>query len=227
MAAKDYFEQVGKEYGDPVLAPVSGITREQLQASGPVAAISTIARSYLIHGGIARDNGLSGERKIVRYYINLMAAVTNHDYLDVLAAILAERIRNLKLPGNPKIVGLKKGNSILAYTVAQRLQAPIALFKTDMSYKIGSPFDGSLEEGDDVIIVDDIASDASMLMNAIRNLLLHKVYVKSVVTLIERKEGDARTRIWREKNVPLSAVCKADDDDIHKLIIESKNLPAA
>jgi orotate phosphoribosyltransferase len=92
-----------------------------------------------------------------------------------------------------------------------------------MSYKMGPPFDGPIAPGENIIVVDDIASDASILLNAVRHLHFRHAAVQCVVTLIERTEGDARDRIMKERGVPLVSVCSVDDEAIRKLIFE--NLP--
>lgn len=184
-------------------------------------ALSTIAREHIVRGGVARDTGLLEDRVLVKYYIDLMAAVTDHDKLEVLSRILAEKLRSL---GDfDRIVGLKKGNILLSHAVARMLGKPISLFKTDMSYKMGPPFDGLLVRDESVIVVDDIASDASILLNALRHLHFRHATVRGVVTLINRVEGDARDKIMKERGVPLISVCSVDDESIRKLIVE--NLP--
>ncbi|MGL3106018.1 phosphoribosyltransferase family protein [Bradyrhizobium sp. BR 1432] len=150
-----------------------------------------------------------------------MAAATDHDELEVLSRILAEKMR--LLGDFDRIVGIKKGNILLSHAVARILGKPISLFKTDMSYKMGPPFDGSLVKNESVIVVDDIASDASILLNALRHLHFRHATVRGVVTLINRVEGDARDRIMKERGVPLFSVCSVDDESIRRLIVE--NLP--
>ncbi len=163
---------------------------------------------------------MSDERVIVRYYVNLMEAVTVYVNLEILASVLASAIRDL--PEQPaRVIGIKKGNPILAYEVARQLQLPLALFKTDMSYKLGAPFDGKLEPGDPVVLVDDFASDASMLINAIDNLHAAAARTVRVVVLIEREEGDARDRI-KKQGFALRAICRVNDDHIQALIDEDK-----
>jgi orotate phosphoribosyltransferase len=153
----------------------------------------------------------------VRYYIDLMAAVTDHAKLEILAEILAEKIKTLN--EFDRIVGLKKGNVILSYEVARILKKPISLFKTDMSYKMGPPFDGPISADERMVVVDDLASDASPLLNAVRQLHFRHARVISVVTLIERVEGDARDKI-KDRGVQLLSVCSVDDNAIRRLIDE-------
>ena len=88
---------------------------------------------------------------------------------------------------------------------------------------MGQPFDGQVVQGERVIIVDDISSDASLLKNAVRNLNLYHATVLSIFTLIDRTEGDAKTKISQDKNVPIISVCSVNDTAIGDLIF--KNVP--
>jgi orotate phosphoribosyltransferase len=224
-AASKFFVTATINFGEQeqlpfVTAPIE-MARTHANDGEHQKAVSVIARQHIVRGGVARDDGLLEERVLVKYYIDLMAAVTDHDKLEILAHVLAERMKTLS-PFD-RIVGIKKGNIILSYTVARILKKPISLFKTDMSYKMGPPFDGPISAGENIIVVDDIASDASILLNAVRHLHFRHAAVRSVVTLIERTEGDARDRIMKERGVPLISVCSVDDEAIRKLIVE--NLP--
>jgi NTE family protein len=224
-AASKYFTTATTNYGERVNAPESTIqtTRTQALDGNHQGAVSAIARQHILHGGVARDDGLLTDRVLVKYYIDLMEAVTDHDKLEILAQVMAERIKTL---GQfDRIVGIKKGNIILSYAVARELRKPLSVFKTDMSYKMGQPFDGRISAGESIIVVDDIASDASILVNAVRYLNFYHTRVQSVVTLIERTEGDARGRIMKERGVPLYSVCRVDDEAIQKLIYENISLP--
>jgi NTE family protein len=221
-AASRFFEQATVNFGTPVRVPPVPTTvqtaRDQVDKREYPRAVSTIVRHHILNGGVARDDGLLEDRVLVRYYIDLMAAVTDHAKLEILAQILAEKIKTLN--EFDRIIGIKKGNVILSYEVARILKKPISLFKTDMSYKMGPPFDGPISPDENVIIVDDLASDASPLLNAVRQLHFRHATVNSVVTLVERMEGDARDRIMKERGVQLRSVCSVDDNAIRRLIEE-------
>ena len=220
-AAAKYFERATENYGRRMLLPSLGPAHQtpiQLVSSGNYReAVSAIARQHIIHGGVARDSGPGADRVLVKYYIDLMEAVTDHEKLEALALTVSEHIKSLGEPFD-RIVGTKKGNIILSYAVAQKLGKPLSVFKSDMSYKMGQPFDGYVNAGERIIVVDDIASDAQMLLNPIRHLHFYHAVVKCVVTLLERIEGDARLRIIQDKGVPLHTICRVDDKAIEHLI---------
>ena len=224
-AADKFFGTATVKFGDieevPFVEKSIEAAKANVDQGRPEEALSAIARDHIVRGGVARDTGLLEERVLVKYYIDLMAAATDHDKLEILSRILADKMRTL---GNfDRIVGIKKGNILLAHAVAKLLGKPIALFKTDMSYKMGPPFDGLLVRDENVIVVDDISSDASILLNALRHLHFRHAPVRGVVTLIDRVEGDARHKIMTERGVPLISVCSVDDESIKKLIVG--NLP--
>jgi NTE family protein len=222
-AASKFFVTATVNFGEPEEVPFVPMSvemaRKQANEGDYQGAVSTIARQHIVRGGVARDHGLLEERVLVKYYIDLMAAVTDHGKLEILAQVLAEKMKDLST--FDRIVGIKKGNIILAYAVAQILKKPISLFKTDMSYKMGPPFDGPITAGENVVIVDDIASDASILLSAVRHLHFRHAAVQSVVTLIERTEGDAYDKIMKDRGVRLISVCSVDDEAIRRLIVEN------
>lgn len=217
-AAAEYFKTATMQYGEPLIAPSPCDSSEvmRLVKDGQyMQALSTIARQHILYGGVARDEGLTISRVLVRYYIDLMAAVTDHAKLEALGSLLVSRIRELDFD---RVIGIKKGNLLLAYQVARLLGKPLSIFKTDMSYKMGPPFDGAINKQERVLIVDDIASDSSILVTAIRQLNVRDVEVKGVATLLERAEGDARKQLLNHNNCKLRSICVVADEDIEQLI---------
>ena len=226
-AAEKYFASATADYGEKLPAPSDDqsieLARQEAANGNHPSAVSAIARQHIFRGGIARDDGLSADRVFVKYYIDLMEAATDHAKLEVLAKVLVNKIELLE--SIDRIVGLKKGNIILSYAVARMLGRPLSVFKTDMSYKMGAPFDGLVKPNEQVVVVDDIASDASMLLNAVRYLHFYGARVHCVMTVIERTEGDARERLMTDRGVVLRSICSIDDRAIEKLIYESKSFP--
>ncbi|MDY6949626.1 MAG: patatin-like phospholipase family protein [Pseudomonadota bacterium] len=183
-AASEYFRTATMRYGEPVSAPSTPCPVDLMRrvaAGDYMQALSIIARQHILHGGVARDEGLTVRRVLVRYYIDLMGAATDHEKLEALATLLARKIDTLSAVD--RLIGIKKGNLLLAYRVARLLKKPLSLFKTDMSYKMGPPFDGGLKKNERVLIVDDIASDSSILTTAVRQLTLRGARVMGVATL--------------------------------------------
>jgi len=227
-AAKRFFATASVDFGEPLALPFVGTSvghaRTQAEQGRYEEAISTIARQHIVRGGVARDTGLLEERVLVEYYIDLMSAATHHDNLEIMAGILAQKASSVGEFG--RIVGIKKGNILLAHAVARRLNKPISLFKTDMSYKMGPPFDGAVMRGENVVIVDDISSDASILLSALRQLNFRHVSVRGVVTLIDRSEGDAREKIMTKRGTNLLSVCSVNDRAINDLIVDNRPFPA-
>lgn len=222
-AVTTFFNTATVKFGEaedvPPLPGAIGVAQRYAGEGNDAKALSTIAREHIVRGGVARDSGFIEKRVLVKHYIDLMAAVTDHDKVDVLASILAKSIGACD-----RIVGIKKGNVILAYAVALQLRKPISFFKTDMSYKMGPPFDGAIKRGERIVVVDDIASDANILLNAVRHLNFRHSIVGAVVTLIDRVEGDARDQL-AQHNISLISVCSVDDEAIKRLIDENRPFP--
>lgn len=226
IAAIDYFDNAPKDYQDRVEAPAPSRIGEAkaLASKGQLEqSLSLIVREHLLKGGVARDEGYAETRKFVRYYVDLMEAATDPPKREVLGDLLAKKIATQGFEYD-RVVGIKMGNVLLAAEVAHRLQKPLALVKGDLTYKMGYPFDGAVVPDSRVVLVDDVASDASVLLDAIRQLHLHRVQVLSVVALVERTEGDAAEKLGKI-NCRLASVCRAVDADIRSLIEAGKDLP--
>lgn len=221
LAALEYFQNARPSEPERVEVPAeSNLTEAKaaLANGDHKTALSMIARDHIFRGGVAQDQGLVGERKFVRYYVDLMDAVTDRDKLEVLAQILATKITELDLMPYKRVVGIKKGNVLLAAQTAHVLRKPLAIVKSDLSYKIGAPFEGTIAPEERIVLVDDVASDGSILVRAVHQLHVHRVEVLDVVTLIERPEGDARNKLHTEVHRFLKSVCVVADDDIEVLV---------
>lgn len=227
-AASEYFDNVPAEMHKKILAKDEDYVaqaRDHLVQDDLAGAISRIARAHLLHGGVAVDNGSLTKRRFVKHYVDLMTAAADPTKLAVLAEVLKAHLT--ALGKHPKrLVGIKKGNLLLAAKTAWLMETPLVLAKTDLSYKIGAPFDGNIEPDDSVLIVDDIASDGSILVSAIEQLRNQGALVLGVLTLIERKEGDARSKI-EKLGCRLHAVCLVDDEDIRHLFEEERSFGLA
>lgn len=219
-SASKYFDTATVEYGRRAVVPFVTAELNKSVIEGDFArVISDIARQHILLGGVARDDGTLKDRVLVRYYIDLMEAVMDHAKLDALAATLAHAI--LESESCDRIVGIKKGNVILAYEVARLLKKKFSVFKTDMSYKMGPPFDGEIRNKEKIVIVDDVASDSSMLLNTARQINLYHAEVSMVATLIERMEGGARSDLMKQRGIKLRSLCRVDDVAIEDLIVHN------
>lgn len=222
-AARDYFNTAPNLNQERVPSStcldIAKVT-ESINSEKFNTAISAIARQHILRGGVAMDHGLSDKRTYVKYYIDMMEATTNKSKAELLAEIICKR-----LPTDyERIIGIQKGNILLAAQVAYKQDKPLTFLKSETAFKMSSPFDGDIVAGERVILVDDIASDASMLLYTIRQLGMRHVQVLNVITLIERTEGDARNKL-AAANCLLISICRACDADIQKLIESNAAFP--
>lgn len=228
LSAQEYFKNAPMAYGDRIGRPPRPNlpqVNDQSSDSALLEVLSLIVRDHIVNGGVARDPGWTEKRSFVRFYVDLMEASTISAKRKILALILKAKIKALNLPFE-RIVGLKNGNIILCAEIAEQMQTPLLVVKSDLSYKMGPPFEGEFNEGERVILVDDVASDASMLLVAIRQLHAHRIQVLNVVTLIERIEGDAQQELHAHGHY-LEPVCRISDTDIKALVEKSTHLPGS
>ena len=218
-AAQDYFRtqpgtqtRVGKYRDNPV--PDATARFGSGDSSG---AVKIIAREHLLRGGIAEDSGIATPQVRVKYYVDLMEAVISPPERDLLAKILVAKVQQLSLANDVAIAGIKMGNPLLAARTAELLGKRLVLVKTNLSWKPGVPFDGVLDSPGRFVLVDDVASDKSPLLQAVQQLRKHGHYVEKVVALIKRPEGDAGKAL-QEAGCPLAAVCTLGDSEIEKIV---------
>lgn len=223
IAALEYFKTAIGRYGERVgTAPRNRELREE--SSDQITA--AVSRDHIFPGGVARDDGISKERRFVKYYIDLMEACADREKRSLLASVLATKIQSLSLNFD-RIVGLKNGNILLAAETAQILGKPFVALKSNLTYKMGPPFEGEIRRGERVVLVDDIASDSTMLVLGIRQLHNERIQILNVVTLIEREEGDAREKLHALAHCYLESVHLVSDAHIKALVERSSNFPPA
>ena len=153
----------------------------------------------------------------VAWFVDLLSAVCESDDREILDRLLARWIHLLGVKPD-KVAVPKLGNVILAMTVAQRLRAPLAIVRQEAKHEIGrpSPFDGKVEAGDKVLLVDDVASDGVFLRVCVERLRSASAQVIAVIVLVNRTEGSAATDLEKAQ-IPFHALISLGDQEIEKL----------
>ena len=154
----------------------------------------------------------------VKYFINYnVLAFVNREYIRELASILVFLIKNeSNIEVIDKIVVPHDSNFLLGLEVGAILAKPVVKMRIDKGrIEVNKPWDGSLEEGDRVIIVHDVMVTGDQIEHAIIRLPLTCEKL-GVYCLIDRKECDGKGAV-EKKGVAVHSIIELGDDDIREL----------
>lgn len=156
---------------------------------------------------IARDGSIR-----INYFLDLLSASHVDTHRLVMARTFIEWLtyHNVDKKVFDVVAGPKRGNSLFIKSVADELCARSAFVKENILF--GRRFEGDVRPGDRVLLVDDVASDGELLIDAVENLSLSGATVVSAIVLVNRLEGDALFRFRQSKIDFRYLVCLSDDD---------------
>jgi orotate phosphoribosyltransferase len=176
--------------------------------------IKKLFRQYISHIKGGKPIGREGRIR-VSYFLDLLSATHDPEVLDVLSHLVASYIQTTcNLTEIDGIAGPKRGNTLLIKRVAEMLRKPSGFVKSDILF--GQWIEGSLRSSYRVLLLDDVASDGEMLCQCIDNLRLSGIFVAATFVLVNRPEGDARSRL-KEFDTELNHVFSLDDRALARL----------
>lgn len=184
------------------------------------AELSKILSRYIefVRGGklIGRDGRIR-----VEYFVNLLMAVHDDGNLRNLGKILAEKIRNgVELDQMRSVAGPKRGNCLLIREVGRQLKKNTLFVRNSMLF--GGWTEGVAERGEQVILVDDVASDGEVLLDAVENLRKSGIYPAAVFVLVDRPEGDCAAMLHEER-ITYSYVMQVTDSNLASMHAARRN----
>jgi orotate phosphoribosyltransferase len=118
------------------------------------------------------------------YYVDKYVFETTPDCLELIAAAFAERVRGTKLAG----VALGGVPLVAATSVETGLPYVIAR-KQQKEYGTGNLIEGALEDGEEVVVIEDIATTGQSAIDAAEALRNAGATVSRVLVVVDREEG--------------------------------------
>ena len=118
------------------------------------------------------------------YYVDKYLFETDPHCLELIAAAFAERVDDTKLGG----VALGGVPLAAATSVAAETSYVIAR-KQRKGYGTGNLIEGRLEEGEEVIVLEDIVTTGTSLVDAIEALRDAGATVNRALVVVDREEG--------------------------------------
>ena len=120
------------------------------------------------------------------YYLDKYRFETRPDILRELDRLFAERVG----PETTTIAGAELGGVALAAAASMAADLPFIIVRnTKKGYGTGNLFEGVLEKGSRVLVVEDIATTGGQVLEAARAITEAGSKVERIVCVIDRQEG--------------------------------------
>ncbi|MFB6123431.1 MAG: orotate phosphoribosyltransferase [Haloferacaceae archaeon] len=138
------------------------------------------------------------------YYVDKYLFETDPDCLRLVAEAFAERV------GDAKLAGVALGAVPLVAVTSVETGAPYVIArKRAKEYGTGNLIEGRLTEGEEVVVLEDIATTGTSALEAVEALREAGAVVSRVLVVVDREEG-ARERL-ADHGVELEALLTARD----------------
>jgi len=118
------------------------------------------------------------------YYVDKYVFETNPRCLRLIAAAFAERV------GDAKLAGVALGAvPLVAVTSVETGQPYVIARKEAKEYGTGNRIEGDLVEGEEVVVLEDIATTGRSAIDAVEALREAGAVVERVLVVVDREEG--------------------------------------
>ncbi|MUV89716.1 orotate phosphoribosyltransferase [Halapricum sp. CBA1109] len=118
------------------------------------------------------------------YYVDKYVFETNPDCLALIAEAFAERLADTKLAGvalgGVPLVAVTSVETGLPYVIARKQQK---------EYGTANLIEGDLDEGEEVVVIEDIATTGQSAIDAAEALREAGAVVDRVLVVVDREEG--------------------------------------
>jgi orotate phosphoribosyltransferase len=143
------------------------------------------------------------------YYIDIKKASTNPKVLKLIAELMGETILGMNEKPD-RIAGVVLGSVPLAAAVSLETGIPyIMIRKEKKDHGTGKLIEGDLNEGDRVLVVEDVITTAGSSMSAIDTIRKAGGKVTDILSVIDRQSGGEEN--LSSINVKLHSLVTADE----------------
>jgi len=140
------------------------------------------------------------------YYLDKYLFETQPDILRALSELFANHVSD----STTLIAGAELGGVSLAAATSMTASKPFVIIRNaKKDYGTSKPFEGALNDGDNVLLVEDIATSGGQVLEAAKVIQGVGAKVERIVSVIDRQEG-ARENIEAAGFVFESLFTKAD-----------------
>ena len=120
------------------------------------------------------------------YYVDKYVFETDPDCLSLIAEAFAGRLSG----GDAKLAGVALGAVPLVAAAAVEIDRPYVIVrKRAKEYGTGNRIEGSLDDGEKVVVIEDIATTGQSAVDAVKALRDAGAVVDRVMVVVDREEG--------------------------------------
>ena len=151
-----------------------------------------VSKEYLIN--LLKDNDVflegdftlsSGKKS--NYYINMKKAITEPEILSTISKLITSK---LDLKEVDKVAGPALGSVPIATAVSLESKLPLLMIRKEKKgYGTSKLIEGELNEGDNVIVVEDVSTTGGSLLKAIKAINENGGNVTRAFVVVDREEG--------------------------------------
>ncbi len=121
------------------------------------------------------------------YYIDKYVFETDPDVLDLVGEEIARKLGEM---GASKIAGVALGAVPLAAVASVKSGLPYVIARKEAKeYGTSNQIEGDLEDGEEVVVVEDIVTTGGSAIDAVETLREAGAEVNDVVVVVDRQEG--------------------------------------
>ena len=121
------------------------------------------------------------------YYIDMKKAITEPNILKTIAELINQAITNDNID---KIAGPALGAVPIATALSLQSNIPLLMIRKEKKdYGTSKLIEGELNEGDNVIVVEDVTTTGGSLIKAIKAIQKNGGTVKKAFVVVDREEG--------------------------------------
>jgi len=137
------------------------------------------------------DFTLSSGKKS-RVYVDIKQASTHPDILRLIADGIAEIVKDIEFD---RIACVELGGVPIAVALSLQMEKPLVIFRKERKeYGLGGDRIGTLEQGEKVIVVEDVVTTGKSALSAVRRVEDAGASVVSIVAVVDRGEGDLKVK---------------------------------
>lgn len=151
-----------------------------------------VSKEYLI--GLLKENEVflegdftlsSGKKS--NYYINMKKAITEPEILSTISKLITDKIKDDEID---KVAGPALGAVPIATAVSLESKLPLLMIRKEKKgYGTSKLIEGELNDGDSVIVVEDVSTTGGSLLKAIKAIQENGGNVKRAFVVVDRQEG--------------------------------------
>ena len=170
------------------------------------------SKEYLID--LLKENGVflegdftlsSGKKS--NYYINMKKAITEPEILSTISKLITQKI---DLDDIDKVAGPALGAVPIDTAVSLESKLPLLMIRKEKKgYGTSKLIEGELNEGDNVIVVEDVSTTGGSLLKAIRAINDNGGNVKRAFVVVDREEGAIET--FEKEGITLEPLISVKD----------------